>query len=672
MPTRLANATSPYLLQHRDNPVEWFEWGDEPFALAREADLPVLLSVGYSACHWCHVMAHESFEDEPTAALMNDGFINIKVDREERPDIDRVYMDALQAMSGHGGWPMTVFLTPDAKPFFAGTYYPKEPHGHMPSFRQVLTSVLEAWSNNREAVARQADQLAAAVARGLPTGEDPGIDGAVDDALRGLQAGFDSEQGGFGRSPKFPQAPVLEMLLRVLALDPVRRQAIEPMLRRTLDAMAAGGIHDQVGGGFARYSVDDRWLIPHFEKMLYDNALLARVYLWAGQVLNAPQYTETAITTLDYLRHEMLDPSGGMHSAEDADSEGVEGKYYVWGYDEFRAVTGSDADLMCDLYGVTPDGNFEGRNNLHIAKTAQDLASIYDITPEAVMAAKERADVALRRAREQRIRPGRDDKVIAAWNGLALRAFAEAAAVLENQEYREVAIGIARFVTSEMVDADGRLMRSWRAGRTSGPGFAVDYAAMAVGLLALYQTTGEAEWFTTAQDLVRGLEELFSGPHGFHSTGTDQQQLIARPVDFQDNPLPSANSLAAEAIITLTALTGSDAGSVDSIRRGASRLLERAPHAVAHLLGVLHSREAGINEVALVGSEPDRRILEQVMWETWRPNCVIALGTGAEAPVPLLLDRTTVDQKATAYVCRNFACDLPVTTPGRLRESLAG
>jgi len=670
MPNRLANSTSPYLLQHQDNPVDWFEWGDEPFAQARETNRPVLLSIGYSACHWCHVMAHESFEDGATAELMNENFINIKVDREERPDIDRIYMDALQAMSGQGGWPLTAFLTPEAKPFFAGTYFPKEPHGHMPSFRQVLTSVLEAWNTNGDAVGKQADQLTAAVARGLPTGDGPAVATALGSALGALQDSFDADHGGFGTAPKFPQAPVLEMLLRVATLDSARRPEIEPMLRRTLDAMRAGGIYDQLRGGFARYSVDSRWLIPHFEKMLYDNALLARVFLWAGRVFDEPSYTATARETLDYLQSEMLDPSGGMHSAEDADSEGVEGKYYVWEYEEFRSITGSDADVMCDLYGVTRSGNFEGNNNLHLASSPQQVAAARGVSDEEVVNTKNRADEALLAARQKRIRPGRDDKVIAAWNGLALRAFAEAAVTLNDESYRDVAVGIARFVTSEMIDETGRLMRSWRDGRTSGPGFAIDYAAMAVGLLALYQVTGDTQWFSSAQRLIKDLDRLFAGPDGIYSTGTDQPQLIARPRDFLDNPLPSANSLAAEAIVTFAALTGTGLPAVDGISRGASRLLERAPQAVAHLLGVLFTKEIGVKEIALVGSGKDRHALERVVWEQWRPNCVVAPGNGEDGPVPLLADRIAIEGAATAYVCRGFVCDLPVTTPADLRHLL--
>ena len=426
MPNRLANATSPYLLQHQHNPVDWHEWGDEALALARDKDLPILLSVGYSACHWCHVMAHESFEDDATAAYMNDHFVNIKVDREERPDIDRIYMDALQAMTGHGGWPMTVFLTPDGGPFFAGTYYPKEPRGHMPSFRQVLASVSDAWTDKRDEIDTQARRLAEAVRKGIPAGDAPPVDAAVDTFLGHMATTFDTEWGGFGGAPKFPQAPLLELMLKAAVHNPATRPTIEPMLRRTLDAMRAGGIYDQIGGGFARYSVDHQWLIPHFEKMLYDNALLARIYLRAGQVFDEPRYTATAREILDYLAKGMRDDAGGIHAAEDADSEGEEGKFYVWSYEEFREVAGDDADVACHLYGVTPSGNFEGNNNLYLPHSPEEAAEALGMPVNDLVATKLRVDAALLEARRNRVHPGRDDKVIAAWNGLALRAFAEA------------------------------------------------------------------------------------------------------------------------------------------------------------------------------------------------------------------------------------------------------
>ncbi len=669
MPNRLANSTSPYLLQHQDNPVDWYEWGEEAFQLAQSTDRPILLSVGYSACHWCHVMAHESFEDDETASFMNTGFVNVKVDREERPDVDRIYMDALQAMSGHGGWPMTVFLTPTGEPFFAGTYFPKHPHGHMPTFRQVLESVIKAWTTERDQLTDQAERLAEAVRAGIPATDPPMVVDAAATAIQTLAAAHDSEWGGFGGAPKFPQAPVLEFLLRSMVLDPVTQATIEPMLRRTLDAMRAGGIYDQIGGGFARYSVDHQWLIPHFEKMLYDNALLARIYLRAGQVFDEPRYTATAVQTLDYLASAMRDQGGGIHAAEDADSEGVEGKFYVWTHEEFRTIVGDDADVVGALYGVTVDGNFEGANNLHLAASIEEVAQRYNIAVPTVEAARQRADEALLAARSARIPPGRDDKIIAVWNGLALRAFAEAAAVLGSHHYRKVAIGIAEFVTTNMVRDDGRLLRSWRDGRTSGPGFCDDYAAMAVGMFTLFQVTADARWYREAERLTGSMIDLFGDKDGFYSPGSDTTDLIARPKDFTDNPLPSANSLAAEAMLMLSAYTGELTHHVDGIARGAARLLERAPNAVGHLLAVLLTSEHGFKEVAIVGDPSHRLSLEEVLWETYRPDCVVASG-GDESVIPLLQNRGSAGAPAAAHVCRDFVCDLPVTTPAALRDRL--
>ena len=613
-------------------------------------------------------MAHESFEDDDTAAYMNDHFVNIKVDREERPDIDRIYMDALQAMTGHGGWPMTVFLTPDGGPFFGGTYYPKEPRGHMPSFRQVLASVSAAWTDKRNEIDSQAQRLADAVREGIPAGDAPPVDAAIETFLAHMVTTFDSEWGGFGGAPKFPQAPLLGLMLKTAVHRPATRPTIEPMLRRTLDAMRAGGIYDQIGGGFARYSVDEQWLIPHFEKMLYDNAVLARIYLHAGTVFDAPRYTATARGILDYLAKGMRDDAGGIHAAEDADSEGEEGKFYVWSYEEFREVAGGDADIACHLYGVTPSGNFEGNNNLYLPSLPESAAEALGIPVDDLIAVKLRVDAALLEARRNRVRPGKDDKVIAAWNGLALRAFAEAAAVLEEPGYLEVATGIARFVTTEMINEEGRLMRSWRRGRTSGPGFADDYAGMAVGLFTLYQASGDARWFHAGERLTLALDDLFGGPDGLHSTGSDHDDLISRPRDFMDNPLPSANSLAAEAFTFLEAYTGQEPPWIDSVKRGAARLLERAPHAVPHLLGVLLTRQVGVKEVAIVGDPQDRRPLERELWARWRPDCVMAMATEGDEHMPLLKGRTTIDGAAAAYVCQNFICELPVTSP----ESLAG
>jgi uncharacterized protein YyaL (SSP411 family) len=670
MPNRLANATSPYLLQHRDNPVDWHQWDDEAFRTARESDRPVLLSVGYSACHWCHVMAHESFEDEATAAYMNEHFVNIKVDREERPDVDRIYMDAVQAMTGQGGWPMTVFLTPSGEPFYGGTYFPKEPRPPLPSFGQILQSVAATWHEQRGQLLDHAGKLTAAISAGIPAGQPPPTDLAVERALAVLIEAFDSEWGGFGSAPKFPQAPVLGFLVEVAALEPGRSH-LEPVLRRTLDAMRAGGIYDQLGGGFARYSVDGQWLIPHFEKMLYDNALLAGVYLHAGQVFSEPAYTATAQETLDYLARTMRDHEGGIHSAEDADSEGVEGRYYVWSRDEFRSIAGTDADLVGELYGVTQHGNFAGANHLHLAVSIAELAARHDLDETTVLHAKQRVDAALLAARSRRIPPGRDDKIIAAWNGLALRAFAEAAAVLDHPGYLEVAAGIGTFIETRLLDAAGRLLRSWRRGHASGPAFCVDYGAAATGLFALYQASGDERWYRLAERLTLDMVDLFAGNSGFFSTGTDADRLIARPRDFMDNPLPSANAVAAEALATLAAYRGQAFEQVAGIVGGASRLLDRAPHAVAHLLGVLYAEHQGRRQVAIVGAAAARRELERVYWEEYRPDCVLAVGPGDSGAIPLLADRHPGDA-AAAHVCRNFSCDLPATEGDQLRRQLAG
>jgi hypothetical protein len=669
MTNRLSDSTSPYLLQHQGNPVDWHEWGDDALALARQGDRPVLLSIGYSACHWCHVMAHESFEDEATAAYMNEHFVNIKVDREERPDVDRIYMDAVQALTGHGGWPMTLFLAPTGEPFYAGTYFPKEPRGRMPSFRQILEAVVVAWDTKRDEITEQAARLTAAINAGIPSGQAPPTDLTVERALANLVETFDAEWGGFGGAPKFPQTPVLDFLLKIEALEP-ERFPIEPMLRRTLDAMRAGGIYDQLGGGFARYSVDGQWLIPHFEKMLYDNALLAGVYLHAGQVFSEPRYTATAQEILDYLSGTMRDSVGGFHAAEDADSEGEEGKYYVWGYEEFRRVAGPNADLIGELYGVSAAGNFEGANNLHQAVPIADLAARHGVDEAIVRLAREEVDRALLETRSQRVPPGRDDKVIAAWNGLALKVFAEAAAVLNDSAYLATAIDTAKFITGHMIDADGRLARSWRRGRTSGGGFCIDYGAVAVGLFTLYQASGDERWYRHAEKLTQDMIGLFGGDTGFYSPGSDTTGLIARPKDFMDNPLPSANAMAAEAISLLAAFRGDGGYELSGIRQGAARLLEQAPHAVSHLLGVLYTQEHGVREVAIVGPEESRASLVRVFWERYRPDCVLATGSGDAGAVPLLEGRHAPPDHAAAHVCRNFTCALPVSTADLLRDRL--
>ncbi len=677
MGNRLAAASSPYLLQHADNPVEWREWGEDAFAAARQADKPILLSVGYAACHWCHVMAHESFEDPETAAYMNEHFVNVKVDREERPDVDRVYMDAVQAMSGHGGWPMTVFLDPDGRPFFAGTYFPKEDRGGHPSFRRVMEAVADAWERRRADVESQAERLTAAVTRSLPEPTEPAGAGLVVAGYEALARAYEPVHGGFGGAPKFPQAPALELLLRLAGREDAPRAA--EMLHHTLRAMAAGGIYDQVGGGFARYAVDHRWLVPHFEKMLYDNALLARLYLRGWQVTRDDTLRRIAVETLDYVLDGLGLPGGGLASSEDADSEGEEGKFYVWAHDEFLAAAGpGDAALAADYYGVTPGGNFEGRNVLWVPQPLEEVAARHGLGGDEARRAIERARARLREARERRARPGLDDKVVTAWNGLALRALAEAGAVLGAPRYLDAGRRLAGFLLGELVRPDGRLLRSWRDGRATIPAFCEDYGALAVGLFALYQATGELGWFEAAARITGEMLRLFADPDGagFYATAEDVPALIDRPKDVLDNPTPSANSLAAEALLHLRQYTA-DAG-LDAPLDGAlalAGLIARShPQAVGHALAVLATRTGDVREVAVVGATGGP--LVDVLWDAYRPDVFPAVDAGddgrAAQVVPLLAGRVPHEGEPRAYVCRGFVCDAPTTDPAVLAAQLAG
>ena len=674
MLNRLADSTSPYLLQHADNPVHWNEWGEDALENARNRDVPIFLSVGYSACHWCHVMAHESFEDPATASYMNEHFVNIKVDREERPDIDRIYMDAVQAMSGQGGWPMSVFLTPAGKPIMAGTYYPPQDMGQRPSFGRVMAAVTDAWQNRREEVSEQAERMTAAVRQSLPARATPPESHVVSLAVDALNSNFDPQYGGFGGAPKFPQAPNLELLLRSIAIDPDSDQTstTKLVLGTTLDRMASGGIYDHLAGGFARYTVDRTWLVPHFEKMLYDNALLARIYLRAWQLLGRDRYRRVAEETLDYLLRDMIDPGGGIHSAEDADSEGVEGKFYVWSLAEFRDVLGHEAELMAKVYGLTEAGNFEGANILYRPSDLAETAKDFDMTVAAVEDTKQRSDAKLLARRGDRVKPGRDDKVITAWNGLALRALAEAGAVLGSERYLEAGRNVARFCLTRLTNRDGRLLRSVRDGRGSIDGFCDDYGALIVGLLSLYQATGEVEWFTAGRSLGADMVDLFADPagSGFFATGRDAEKLISRPKNFMDNPTPSDNSLAAEALQMLYALTAEDnlLEHIDGIYSAAGNLMEQHPGAVGYLTSV-HAVDR-LKEVAVVGEASARRLLTGVVWETFRPDLVLAQGVGPDDAVPLLADRTAEPGGARAYVCEDFVCALPVDSPDALRVQL--
>ncbi|HUG07630.1 MAG TPA: thioredoxin domain-containing protein [Acidimicrobiia bacterium] len=653
MPNRLANATSPYLLQHQDNPVDWWEWGGDAFDEARRRDVPVLLSVGYAACHWCHVMAHESFEDPETAGVMNERYVNIKVDREERPDVDSIYMEAVQAMTGQGGWPMTVWLDHDGRPFFAGTYFPKDQRHGMASFSQVMDAVSTAWEERREDVSEQAGKLVEAISREIPAGDVPDRDQLVE-AYAGVEATFDPANGGFGGAPKFPQQPVLEFLLRI------HRESWAPrattMLTETLDEMADGGIHDQIGGGFARYSVDAHWLVPHFEKMLYDNAQLARLYLWAGIELDRPEFVDIARSTLDYMARELRHAEGGFFSSEDADSEGEEGKFYVWTVDELRAALGDRAEDAITYFGATEAGNFEGANILQVAGV-EPPAGLREI------------ESTLLEARSRRVRPGLDDKVIASWNGLAIRAFAEAGAALDDQRYLNIAEQAATFVTERLV-VDGTLMRAWREGRTSGRGFLDDHAGMAMGLFTLYSATGDERWYEQAIGLVNLLGLFVRPDGGFYSNSNDDaDDLVKRPTDVTDNPLPSGNALAAESLLTASLFTANEQWRQmsESALASIGLLADRYPSMVGHHLAVAHS-SASTRELAIVGE--GWRHLAAVYWSRYRPEVALAPSEAGSETVPLLEGRTA-EGDARAFVCRGFVCDLPTSDPDILADQLA-
>ena len=650
MANRLENETSPYLLQHKDNPVDWRPWGEEALARARDQQKPVLVSIGYSACHWCHVMERESFEDPAVAAVMNERFVPIKVDREERPDVDAIYMDAVQAMTGHGGWPLNAFLTPDGVPFYAGTYFPPEPRHGMPSWRMVLDGVARAWDEQREEIVDGAGRIVAHLqATARIEAPDAELDAAgLDAAATALKRGYDAENGGWGGAPKFPAASVIEFLLgrgeRAMALHTLRR-------------MAGGGMYDQVGGGFARYSVDARWIVPHFEKMLYDNALLARAYLHAFQVSGEPFFERVARETLDWALRELRQPEGGFASALDADSEGVEGRFYVWTLDEVRAaLPDEDAATAIEHFGMTAEGNFEGAN-IPVRATAE---------PERLGEIK----AALLAAREQRVRPGLDDKRLTAWNALMISALADAGAALREPRYIGAAITAAEFVLRDLRNERGKLLRTYNQGRAQLDAYLEDHAFLLEALLTLYEATFDPRWFGTARALADEILERFSDPDrgGFFTTATDHEQLIARRKQLEDAPLPSGGSAAAFGLLRLARLTGESR--YEDAALGQLRLLHTIaaehPTAFGHLLAALDFALAEVREIALVGD--DRAALEHVVRTAFRPHVVLA--GGPADGVPLLAGREPVGGRAAAYVCERFACRRPVTEPEELRQLL--
>jgi uncharacterized protein YyaL (SSP411 family) len=651
---RLAAEPSPYLRQHRDNPVDWYPWGDEAFADARRRDVPVLLSVGYSACHWCHVMAHESFEDPATAQVMNELFVNVKVDREERPDVDAVYMEAVQAMTGSGGWPMTVFLRPDGQPFYGGTYFPPVPRHGMPAFVDLLRAVDGAWRTKRDELDEQATKLTETVRRSAALGGSGPVPDAdvLDAAERGLEAAVDPRWGGFGSAPKFPQAMSIDFLLR--------RGVVEPAAL-SLDAMASGGIYDHLGGGFARYSVDATWLVPHFEKMLYDQALLARAYLHAWQVTGKARYRQVLEETIGYVLRDLRSPEGGFFSAEDADSEGEEGKFYVWSLDELRAVGG---DVAVEWYGATEGGNFEGHNILW-RPVRGDL-----LRPPEVEAAR----AALFQHRLQRTRPGLDDKVLTEWNGLFLSTLAEAAFACRRDDWLAAAVACGEFLLAELRRPDGRWLRSWQADAVAVEGttrarhlaFAADHASLVDAFTRLGEAAGQARWTEAARETAGALLDLFWDDRrkGLYTTGHDGETLIARQKDLLDNATPGANSMAALALLRLAALTGEHR--FEYAATAILGILGPAagdhPTAFGNLLCALDQHHAGTTEIAVVGDRPD---LVEVLRSAWRPDAVLAWGQ--PFPSPLWQDRA----EGLAYVCHRFACQTPAATPEALRAQLS-
>ena len=676
---QLQYETSPYLLQHVGNPVEWYPWGEDALKRARAEDKPILLSVGYSACHWCHVMAHESFENAVTAALMNRLFINIKVDREERPDIDDIYMQAVQAMTGgHGGWPMTVFLLPDGRPFYGGTYYPSEPRYGMPSFRQVLEAVHDAFSKRRDQVEQAADQLTGALQRDVLNigGQDDLKSDLLDAAFDKLARNFDKAHGGFGGAPKFPQPMNLEFLLRVYQRTGDTRPL--DMALFTLRKMARGGIYDQVGGGFHRYSVDAVWLVPHFEKMLYDNAQLSRVYLHAFQVSGDPFFRRIAQEIYDYVLREMTAPEGGFYSATDADSEGEEGKFFVWSADELRDVLGEDAEVAIDYFGVTERGNFEGHNILFVPNEDTVVAERLGLTVEALHERLSAIRDKLFAVRSQRIQPGLDDKVLAGWNGLMLASLAEAARILGRGDYKEAALRSAVFLRDHLL-IEGRPRRTYKAGQARINGYLEDYAALSEAFLQVYQLTFDESWFMLARSLAdSALTHFAASDGGFFDTSDDHEALIARPRSLEDNAIPSGTSLLCKSMALLSAYTGDE--KYDAAARAALRQLAAAmreyPQAFGEALGAVDALVSGVDEIALVGepNAPEMRALLDYLVLEYRPNMVIALSASdinAEAAIPLLSYRTQRGGQPTAYVCRHFACKMPVTTADALREQLA-
>ncbi|GAC1334274.1 MAG: thioredoxin domain-containing protein [Candidatus Dormibacteria bacterium] len=671
---RLASETSPYLLQHRDNPVDWYPWGTEALERAAKLDRPILLSIGYSACHWCHVMERESFEDAATAALMNEHFVCIKVDREERPDLDSIYMSAVQQLTGSGGWPMTVFLTPALKPFFGGTYFPPAPRYGMPGFPQVLEAVNQAYMERREEVEATADQLTESISGELSGARDATIDrGILERAVEGLRRAFDPAEGGFGAAPKFPQAMAIEFLLRTHAGS--GDADVLHIARTSLQRMLRGGIYDQLGGGFHRYSTDAEWLVPHFEKMLYDQALLAPAYLHAFQLTGDPELRSGATGIIDYVLQDLTSEEGGFFCAEDADSEGVEGLYYTWSWDELTQACGGDLDLVAAAYGARPAGNWEGRNILHVVETPGTVGERLGLGPGEAAARLAAVGERLLALRGERVRPARDEKILTAWNGLMLAAVAEAAAVLDRGDYLVAAQRNASLLLDRLY-VGGRVLRTYRDGDARLNGYLEDYACLAHGLLALYQCDFNPRWFTAAVEIAGLMLERFRDPAGgiFFSTVVDQDGLLYRPKDFDDNAVPAGNSVAAEVLLQLALFTGEDRyrAQAEALLTSLGPSMASHPLFFGRLLGVLAMHLGNPVEVAVVGDLDggEGRDMLRALRAPYLPNKVVAGGQPGAVTPTLLRDRNAQGAAVATYVCRDFTCARPVTDPVDLAPAL--
>ena len=680
MSNYLANASSPYLLQHAENPVEWHPWGTEALEKAKAENKPIFLSIGYAACHWCHVMAHESFEDPETAAFMNEHFVNIKVDREERPDLDNIYMQATIAMTGSGGWPMSVFLTPDLKPFYAGTYFPPVRRYNMPSFKEVLAGLSNAWANDRTEVEKTSNKVFEHLDTKLrSTNEESLTPDHLESIAKAMQGAYYWGTGGWGDAPKFPQPMALEFLLHYSVST--KQTEYLKLIEHCLKVMARGGMYDVVGGGFSRYSTDDHWRVPHFEKMLYDNAQLVCAYLHAWQVTHDPFYKRIVEETLAFIENEMTHPQGGFYSSLDADSEGEEGKFYVWTLDEIREVLKEESDFFEAAYGVTAKGNWEGKTVPQRALDDTSLAARFKLDPETVPTKLALSHSKLYAARANRIRPGTDDKVLTSWNGLMLAAIAESARVLADvspqaSNYLNLATRNAEFLITNL-RPDGKLRRSWRDGKTTHEVFLEDYAALILGLLELYQTDFNAQWFAAAKELADEMIEKFSDSNGgFFDTPNDGENLLFRPKDVQDNATPSGNALACEALLKLAAYT--DDGKYRDIAEKAfglvTKFVMQYPLGFGRWLTAANLATGKMKQVAAVGEvgDPDFQRLIKAIRAEYRPGMVVAASSVSEKynPPALLHDRPKMNGKATVYVCEGFVCKQPTTEVGTLIEQL--